>query len=1012
MTPTASTAAYLGQISASSVTTAFDAGGANLLVVAVGWTDATGGTPEVTFGGHALLPITTPQPTDADGIMALFVLSSPPAGSQPLVIGAATAFLGNVEFNAVGLSGASGTIGQIAGTTTTTTPATLTLTDTASDSILLGFCVSLWNGSQAINASGWSQLATASGTDANGNGFTFSFQAAGGAGAISFTPTPTTGGSQYFAVVVEIEPAASAAPAPVPVTAATSAYLGSLTTGGSVGTAFDVNGGNLLVVAVGYTDPTGNVPTVTYGGVQLTPLLNPKPSSDLGTVVVMILKNPALGPQTLLVSSPSSFIGTTQVGAVAVSSAAGTIGARASVIQRLFAGASITLAGTQADSTLIGFAISDYSEPATMTPPFGWTQQSTATGASGSVFVYTSTVTGGDKVLSVTPPTYAQFFLLGVEVFYESHVVPAIPVTIAASSVTDIGTIGAGTGTVAFNTLGAKMLMVGVAWTNTTPAPTISYGGIPLTLVPDLTIVTPSVGSMGIAVLMNPPSGAQTFSATGRFGYFGPTLVTLVALNGLSGVAGITSQAYVGGHQLDLSLNGSATNSLLLAFAASDFARDEAIVSEGWTTEGEVLSTSSNGWLFSSPGASNAAIELLQASFSQTQVIALELKADIQVTPSITGVCAPRISPLTLRAIGNKQAVPTPASQQYHMYLETFFHNPTWANPQPQDFDLANVPAYIGNLCLSFGIPQCTYVDLTSDIKATVGLNWPGSATLLKETIALLKTRCPSMRVTLCVQQNTAEHINNEAYSPDGWGGMTAAHVENMRKFLVDMNMDGIVIDYECLSDIEDIAHHCATDVNTGAITCYTDTEQLSVIKAIRAGIPRPFVVILDALHVGCYGVAPYKTAAPVSFNGGYNLCVANDPVAVAALDGIHIETYDAGDGYDPRVAIEAFQHFFPNTPLYAGLRVGPPDNGGNKRTMAELTDYLNCVVVRGLAGVFCYALEWDIAQPSGNISANYPDSNTLSYTVAARLGLQQANLPLVSAPRRDNGPSRFWLSS
>ena len=1008
LTVTASLAAYLSQISDSTTSTPFDAGGADFLVVAVGWTDATGGTPTVTFGGQALSPLTSPQPSDADGIAAIFLLANPPAGSQPLVVQSLSSFIGNTQFNAVGLKGSAGTIGVTAAAAASGTTATLTLTGSAADSVLLGFCVSLWDGVQVVDAStGWTQLTTASGSDGSGNGFSFSFQAPGGPSAPAFTVTPEAGGyPQYFAIAIEIK-AAAVVTAPVPVTASTTAYLGVISNS-SVTTAFDCSGANLLVVAVACADQTGGVPAVTYAGQQMTPILDPRPATSLGAVYYFLLETPPAGSNPLVVGA-ASYIGFSQLAAWGLSGAAGTIGVRASAIQQQPGAVAITLPGTTAGSTLLGSVASFYSQPATLTPPFGWTQNGTATGASGSIFAYSSYTSGADETLSVTPPTYAQMIATGIEVFQTGHVVASPPVTITASSVTDIGAIGLGTGTVAFDATGAKMLVACVAYGNNSALPAISYGGVPMAFLPKPTISTATVGTMAVAVLMEPPAGAQDFTVTGHSGYFGDTIVMLAGVAGLSGAAGVLGSVFHGGEQIDLSFAGSSSSSLILAFAAAQFARSTAVVSEGWTEQASVAGANANGWFYTAPGAANAAIELLQPAFSSTQIAALELRADIQGAPAVTATVQPALPAFALRVTGIQQLVPAPAGQQFHMYLETWLRNPPWPNPKPGDFDLANLPASIGNVCLSFGIPLCTYVDLTSDIKATVGLNWPGSAQLLKDTIALLKSRCPNTQVTLCVQQNTPEVTNDEPYSPTGWGGMTAANVACMLKFLQDMNMDGIVIDYECLSLTEDIAHHCTTAAD-GSITCYTDTEQLAVIKMIRAGIPRPYIVILDALHVGCYGEGEFIDAVPQSFNGGYNLCLTKDPVALAALDGIHIETYDAGGGYDPRVALQAFQFYFPTTPLYVGLRVGPPDNGGYRRTLAELTDYTNNVVMRNAAGMFCYAAEWPFDDPTGDVGPLCPDSNMVTYMVASRLGLAEANRPLISSTARLGGPSSVWL--
>lgn len=1009
---TNSTAAYLGQISVSSVSTPFDAQGADTLVVAVGWTDSVDGTPSVSFGGMQMAALTSPAPVDANhSKVVVFVLSAPPSGSQPLVV-AASAFVGNVQMNAVALKGAAGTIGQSGSAVAAGAIAPVTLTGTAAGSMILGFCLSFWLGAvETITAdTGWTALATANGSNSAGNGFSASFQIGGGAASQAFTATPANGGyATYLAVAVEMQ-AAAAVSHPVPVTAATSAYLGALSTSAAASTAFDVQGGDFLVVAVSYADSAANTPVVTYGGVQMTPATNPRPTStDIGAVALMILPNPPTGPQTLTVTA-ATFLGVTQVGAVAFSGAAGALGVRASLIEQASTAATLTLAATTAGSTLAAFALTAYGEPATLTPNYGWTQQATASGASASSFVYTSYLSGGDQTLVITPPAYTQFFLVALEVVATGYVAPSIPVKVVGAATTDLEVIGNGSGTASFDATGATLLLVAVAWENTTAPPILHYGGLPLTLLPSLTISNANVGTIGVAVLNNPPSGRQSVTAIGHAGYYGDTLVTLVALTGASGVAGVVASAYEAGHQLDLSLAGAQSTSLLLAFGMSGYARDAATVSEGWTTRASALGANANGWLWTAPGSPAAAIELLQNGYAQTQVLGLELRADLQTAPDRTGAAILVPSVPALVATGAQTAVPVPAGQVYQIYLETFFRELDPAsNPQPWDFDLANIPAYCSTVVLFCARPQCAYQDLSSDLYATMSLNWPAnhtltSAQLLKATIALLKSRCPATKVLLGVQQYTADGLNNNLpYNPQGWAGMTAAHVANMARFLADMNMDGVFVDYECLYTAPqdtNLAQHCQTDPATGARTCYTDSEQVQVIKLIRAGIPRPYLLYMYGIHVGCYGEGPYADALPVSWNGGYNLCVAKDAAAVAALDGIHLGGYDADGTYDPRVALQAFQHWFPSTPIFMGLRAGPPDAGGIKRTLAELTDYTNCAVMRGAAGVYCYAMEWDMAQPSGNVSVLWPDATMISHMAATRLGLPDAGRPLISAPR------------
>lgn len=441
--------------------------------------------------------------------------------------------------------------------------------------------------------------------------------------------------------------------------------------------------------------------------------------------------------------------------------------------------------------------------------------------------------------------------------------------------------------------------------------------------------------------------------------------------------------------------------------------------------------------------------------------------------------------------------MPTPPGQKLHLYWESWMDVPPVPYPLPDDFRLSRIPAYVEQVVLSFGVPLCTYQGLGDDIKQTVGLNWRYSAQLLRDTLDLLRSRNPGIKIMLGINQTTPDandipalspwasftgavtlgsaivenvssmtdvfaglaitgaHIPDgttimaldppgsppnslllsrtatatdgsealsagviysagyrgyrpQAYFPLGFGGMTAAHVACMRQFCDDMGLAGVVIDYENLPPDLDPAHHC-WDNPDGTRSCYTDTEMISVVNLVRAGLPSPYLVFLDALHVGAYGQVPYRTAAPFGWNSGYNLALSRDAGATAALDGIHIMSYDAGVDYDPTVALAAYQHFFPATPLYLGLRVGPPEVGPVKRTMADFTTYLNQVVLTAAAGVFIYSMQWPDIEPTGDIGPDYPNAVLAAWLVASQLGLPESALALVTSARKGPMPRATW---
>ena len=336
-----------------------------------------------------------------------------------------------------------------------------------------------------------------------------------------------------------------------------------------------------------------------------------------------------------------------------------------------------------------------------------------------------------------------------------------------------------------------------------------------------------------------------------------------------------------------------------------------------------------------------------------------------------------------------------PNGQDFHVYWETWEDVPNKdpASLVPDDFYLARIPTVITHVALSFAIPRFTYVDLDSPLKPTTGLNFPGDARLLRATLDLLRARSPGIKILVCMQQNTPEEAHNEPYDPNGWGGMDATNVASTLKFIEDMALDGVVLDYECLSANLDPDHRCTIHPD-GSVTCYTDAELLQTIKTLRAGIPRPLLLYLDGIHVGAYAIGDYVYAPPVAQNGGYDICLSLDPAAMACLDGIHAMTYDAGNTYDPRTGFRSFHDLFPNIKIWLGLRTGPPQWEDVKQSANEMRDFCNTVIRLGGGGVHLYSGMWDVGYigrydgasnqgPFGNYSQVFPDANVAAAVVA-----------------------------
>jgi hypothetical protein len=194
--------------------------------------------------------------------------------------------------------------------------------------------------------------------------------------------------------------------------------------------------------------------------------------------------------------------------------------------------------------------------------------------------------------------------------------------------------------------------------------------------------------------------------------------------------------------------------------------------------------------------------------------------------------------------------------------------------------------------------------------------------------------------------------------------------------------------------------YHCQYDGSQQRY-CWTDAEMKTVIDLFRAGLPRPgYEIWLDVFSTGLYGEAPFdKVNPPLGYNHGYDLWLKRPANAATAakLDGIHLMSYDVGGGYDPREALQAAIHYLPALPVKLGLRVGPPDYAGIKRSLDEMRDYANHVVVQEADGAMVYALMWDSFDQRADFTPDHPDINLCLWAMGQRFGKPDVSQRAVS---------------
>ncbi|WP_200289802.1 glycosyl hydrolase family 18 protein [Rhodospirillum rubrum] len=262
-----------------------------------------------------------------------------------------------------------------------------------------------------------------------------------------------------------------------------------------------------------------------------------------------------------------------------------------------------------------------------------------------------------------------------------------------------------------------------------------------------------------------------------------------------------------------------------------------------------------------------------------------------------------------------------------------------------RDSGLVGLPAAIDVAILSFVRPDAVYSG-GEDLRPT-GLGYAYGRAVLAEAIAERKARVPGSLVLLAVGGAT--------YT--AWHALDAAAIARL---VTAVGADGVDIDLE----LDNPA--CQSD-GGARISCTGGYVWRSVIKALRAALPRPKVISLTGWSVAAYGEGPWAEARPTSQHTGELLALFRHPVS-AEIDLVTIMAYNATAAYDPVEAYRAYRAAWAG-PLSLGVLV-PPDNGRQPDlTAAELTRLGQAIAADRKAGMMLYA--FGIPPQPGQLSAN-----------------------------------------
>jgi len=291
---------------------------------------------------------------------------------------------------------------------------------------------------------------------------------------------------------------------------------------------------------------------------------------------------------------------------------------------------------------------------------------------------------------------------------------------------------------------------------------------------------------------------------------------------------------------------------------------------------------------------------------------------------------------------------------------------------------LANLPAYVNIVYLSFMKPDGTYQAGSYDISGT-GLQFVYDGKVLKEAIAALKQKNPNTLVLIAVGGAT-------------YHGFDKLNTQAIADFVKDFGLDGVDIDLEPLNP------NCQLG-SDNLIHCATDQQFIDTIKVLRAALPRSQnqLLTIAAFSVGAYGEDQWVNAKPYSQYRGLFLAVARDAAAKDALDMVNIMSYDAGDitstGYEPLQSLDAYQHYFGNNVLM-GVEISPeawPDPG-HLLTIDEVNLDAKKVLEAGARGMMLWSIQ---KKPNGTISPTNPDSNLVGKAICQNFGLTECDKDL-----------------
>lgn len=344
-------------------------------------------------------------------------------------------------------------------------------------------------------------------------------------------------------------------------------------------------------------------------------------------------------------------------------------------------------------------------------------------------------------------------------------------------------------------------------------------------------------------------------------------------------------------------------------------------------------------------------------------------------------------------SLGVAHAVTSPSNNQkiFVGYFQSWSEK--WAD-DPQQLQLAKLPPYVNVVVVSFMNPNGTYISDGNYDLTNTGLIFSADGTVVKDAIALLKTRNPNTKVLLGVGGSTYRKY---------FSLLNPTAIANVVR---DFGFDGVDIDYE---PYDNGLANCRPTPPRNRIFCDTDDDFRRIVREIRTALNEistpplsqtPYLVMLAAWSIGAYGEGQWINSMPRYPMTGLMLNLLRSPEA-SMIDILSVMSYNAGivpSQYNPQEALAAYQHYFQGK-IAMGVQV-PPEDGGSQNvyTLAKVRELTQAVVDRNADGIMMWSLQRQPFIPPDTYvrpTQDYPNAEMIAQTACTILSLGNCSEPL-----------------